>query len=167
MSSLVLLRQELMAFLQRHEIPALSAFPQERRKRYEQAFVLASVKEFSTEGAGFGHYLGEQYNKELQRWEARFGLAVSVCFALDIYSPRQRGEAEAGALLDRLAEAFSKDAPAALTPKELSWGERQYDESCDMFKAEGSARCQGILYTREDDEGSLISFEVRGGIILE
>lgn len=167
MTSFVFLKQALLDFLEAAGIAALGAFPQEDRKRYDAPLVLASVKELAVDAAGFHNYLGDAYDKNLNRWEERFGLSARVTFQLDLYSPRGCGEAGVRELMDSLGDAFSKGAPAELSLKELRWGKTTYDGSSGFFRAEGEAACEGVLYAGMDVDGGFLGFEVRGGITID
>ena len=167
MTAVPLIRDAMTELLRRHDIEAISAFPDEMRKCYDTPVVLVSLKEVQSESAGFQQYLGERFQEDRQAWEEVYGQKIKVCFGLDIYSPRSYGEHGTQEMMDRLTNAFGKETPAGLSLTELSWKGSNYNRSCNMFQRGGEALCEGLLYLVKDPDGSFLSFEVRGGITLE
>ena len=167
MLQLTLLRQTLVEHLAAQGIKVLAAWPKEDRVRYTSPLVVAELLAVSTEEAGFGHYLGERYAQEFQRWEERYGQKVSVRFALDLYSPRAIGEDGLQSLMDQVAGALVQEGPAGLHVREVTWGKTSYDRSCEMFTRAGEVLCEGLLCAVRDESGSFLSFEVKGGLTLE
>jgi len=167
MIQLTLLRQALLDHLAAAGIRVLAAWPKEDRVRYESPLVVVDLRTLTTEEAGFQHYLGERFSQENQRWEERYGQKIAVCFALDLYSPRKIAEDGLQRLMDQIADALAQEGPAGLHVREVSWGKTSYDRSCDMLTRAGEVLCEGLLCAVRDEEGSFLSFEVRGGLTLE
>ncbi len=167
MTKLAYLQEMLTAFLTAKGVKAQEAFPERARGRLTKPLVVAGIQSLVAEEAGFQNYLGDRYDEALHRWEERYGQKTEVRIFLELYSPRSQGEKGLRELMDQLAQAFSQEGPAGLWVKELSFGKGSYDRESDLFQAEGDVLCEGLLYSAQDEEGSFLSFEVRGGITVE
>lgn len=166
MTALPLLREAVVSLLQSRGIRTLAAFPATARRQQREAVAVVSLQEFHAEAPGFCNYLGERFEVETNAWQEVYGQAVSLRFALDLYGPRDGGEAALQALMDKISDVFTTEKPAGLSVSGLSWGEMNYDRSCDLFCRNGNLLCEGTIYALYDVDGSFLSFEMRGGITL-
>lgn len=147
-------------------IPAMLHYPAERRKQRDEALVVISLREMDAQTPGFGNYVGERVSPETKEREEIYAQRVKLGFALDLYSPKQCGEAGIWSLMEKLLGLLPEQLPVGLSLKTMLWKDMSYDRSCDMFCRAGSLLCEALLYTVRAEDGSFLDFEVKGGMTL-
>lgn len=156
-------REALADYLAGRGIHAVTAWPEERRKRHGDPVVAVSLEEVHSGSSGFQNYLGERYNPETRRWEELYGKKLDLTFGLHIYGGREQGAAGCGSCFDALAGALSAGGPEGLRLGSLSCGETSFDQDTGMFLCPAKLNASAWLYAAaEEDGGALLDFEVRG-----
>ena len=86
MNGLDRIRECMTEFLQEQGVAALTAWPDGRRVKPDQAVAAVSIRRCEGGPSGFQDYLGERYNGETGRWEELYGKELTVFFGLDLYA---------------------------------------------------------------------------------
>lgn len=156
-------REGLTAYLIERGIHAVTAWPEEGRKRHGRPVVAVSLEEVRSGSSGFQNYLGERYNPETRRWEELYGKKLNLTFGLHIYAGREDGAAGCAACFDALAGALSAGGPEWLRLGSLSCGQTSFDQDTGMFLCPVKLNASAWLYAAaQEDGGALLDFEVRG-----
>lgn len=156
-------REGLTKFLEERGIHAVTAWPEESRKRHGAPVVAVSLQEVRSGGSGFQNYLGERYNPESRQWEELYGKKLDLTFGLHIYGGREGGAAGCAAGFDALAGALSAGEPKGLRLGSLSCGETAFDQETGMFLCPAKLEAAAWLYAAaRENGGELLDFEVRG-----
>lgn len=156
------IQQELAQFLTQREIPAVAAWPEGRAQEPEQAVVLVSLEEVKCTSSGLQDYLGQWADEPGGEEILRYGRRAQLTFALDILSPPKAGTEKERELLDRMLAAFQEQAPMGLRVQELEVEQTEYDTKEQLLRRRCRLRCSGWLHAKEQQEDSLLSFELRG-----
>lgn len=162
MNGLDRIRECMTAFLQEQGVAALTAWPDGRRVKPDQAVAAVSIRRCEGGPSGFQDYLGERYNGETGRWEELYGKELTVFFGLDLYAGRIGGAAACQSAFDAMANAFQQGGPAGLTVQSFSQGELRYDEGAGLFCCPVEAVCKCFLYAVADEGGQFLDFEIKG-----
>lgn len=156
-------REGLTEYLTEHGIHAVTAWPEERRKRHSAPVVAVLLQEVGNSGSGFQDYLGERYNPERRCWEELYGKKLELTFGLHIYGGKDAGAAGCGICFDALAGALSAGGPEGLRLGNLSCGATAFDQETGMFLCPAKLEASAWLYAvAGEDGGELLDFEVRG-----
>lgn len=156
-------RESLTNYLTEQGVHAVTAWPEEGRKRHESPVVAVSLEEVQSEGSGFQNYLGERYNPETRRWEELYGKKLDLTFGLYIYGGREHGAAGCCACFDAVAGALAGGGPEGLRLGSLSCGQTSFDQDAGMFLCQARLKASAWLYAAaQEDGGALLDFEVRG-----
>ena len=164
MTTLEQLQETMTDFLNRHHIPACTAWPNDRQTVQRDPLVLVGMKSIEALPAGFENYLGQVYSQTAQQWVERYGQRMTARFQLTLYSPEAQGETGCRRLLDQTAGAFHQDRPDGLSLEKWSMGETGFDPSSGMFRGTLQVVCRGMLTADADPCGSFLGFEVKGGL---
>lgn len=164
MSTLALLQESMAAFLAGQGVTALPAWPKGERQARTAPVAVVKVKEVAAEAAGFQGYLGDRFDETSQRWAEVLGQRVTVTFALDLYSPQNRGEEGCRQLLDQVAAALQTGGPTGLTVERWTMGETAFQGASGMFVGTLRVLCRGLLTAQTDTDGVFLGFEVKGGV---
>ena len=164
-STLTALQETMTAFLEGQGVRALSAWPKEARRVQEAPLAVVAVQEAEGQAAGFGAYLGEVFQQG--RWQQARGQRLSVCFALDLYSPPKAGEEGCRTLLDQVVRAVQLGRPGGLCVESWTMGETGFFSQRGMFRGQLLLRCSGVLLEEEEECGSFLGFEVKGGVTID
>ena len=156
-------REGLTQYLNEQGVHAVTAWPEESRKRHGQPVVAVSLLEVRSSGSGFQNYLGERYNQESRCWEELYGKRLDLTFGLHIYGGKEGGAAGCAAGFDALAGAFSAGEPRGLRLGSLSCGETAFDQKTGMFLCPARLEAAAWLCAAaREGGGELLDFEVRG-----
>lgn len=160
MTTLTMLQEAVIGLLAAQGIPALGAFPKEDRTHQTQPLAVVGVKELAVRPAGFGDYLGEEGTGEVLGQQAR------VTLRLALYSPPEAGEEGIRQLLDRTAGVLFRGTPGGLRLEQWVMGEAAFDQTRGMFRADLTARYQGMLRLVVTGETFFLDFTVKGGLTI-
>lgn len=72
-------------------LAAVSAFEEERLKRYAEPVVVVGARRVSVERTGLLDYLGERYDESSGSTVEVYGRTMKLTLSLDVYSPREKG----------------------------------------------------------------------------
>lgn len=156
------IQQELAQFLNEREVPAVAAWPDGRAREPEQAMVLVSLEEVKCTSSGLQDYLGQWADEPGGEEILRYGRRAQLTFTLDILTPPQVGAGQEREMLDRLLAAVQTQAPLGLRVQELEVEKTEYDTKEKLLRRRCRLRCSGWLHAKEQQEDSLLSFELRG-----
>ena len=156
------IRQEMADYLNRHGVPAVTAFPAAARQERQEPVAVVSLRGCRAGPAGFQNYLGDRYDPETGRWEERYGRKAELTFGLDLYAP-ERGDGEAvQAAFDALAGALLLGGPEGMDLAELSCGQTVRDVEHRRLKRPVEAVFTAYLCAVSDAGGAFTDFELRG-----
>lgn len=143
-------------------ISAVSAWPYKGFQGLSEGMVAVSIRSCEDGQAGFGHYLGERYDSDTDKWSELYGKKIQVEFGLDIYTPTKIGAQESQEIFDQLNAVFHQYAPTGLKMEKLSRGEIKLNNTLGVFCCPVVAQCSAFLYAIAEDGGEFVDFEVKG-----
>ena len=162
MTGLDKIRESMTEFLVTQGLTAITAWPAEEKKRWDEPVVAVSVRACDGGPGGFQDYLGERYDEASGSWQELYGRKVRVVFGLDVYAPGESGAGGCQAAFDHLAGALSGAGPDGLRVKEISRGEVRFDQALGLFVCPAEAVCEAYLYAMAEEGGAFLDFVVKG-----
>ncbi len=162
MTGLDQIRSAMLTTLEKAGLMAVAAWPYQGYQGLTEGLVAVSVRSCEDQQAGFGHYLGERYDSDTDKWQELYGKKIQIEFGLNIYTPTKGGAQESQEIFDKLSEAFQVYAPAGLKVEKLSRGEITLNKTLGVFCCPVEAQCNAFLYAIAEDGGEFVDFEVKG-----
>lgn len=146
-------------------LAAVSAFEEERLKRYAKPVVVVGARRVSVERTGLLDYLGERYDESSGSTVEVYGRTMKLTLSLDVYSPREKGASEGEAAAEAATQALTAALPEGLRTEELSWEQTAWDKDSGMFRLAGTASFTALFTAQaKEDDAVLTKFILRGAI---
>lgn len=149
----------LARWLERQGLPAVTAWPEERRRASGACVAAVSLRALESGPAGYQDYLGERFNEDSGQWEEVYGRRASLTFGLDLYAPTAK---EAAAALERLGEILDGGGPEGMSPAGFSAGECVYQSESRRYFCPVQARFQVWTVAAAREDGAFLDFEIKG-----
>lgn len=153
------IREHMATFLREKGFTVVTAYCSSLSTKNSAATLSLSLRSATSETAGFGHYLGEQYNEETSTWEELYGRKIDITFGLDLYGGESQMVADA---FDALVDSLHLEGPTGLHIITVSGGELSYKKDLALFYHPAQVTCQAYIYAVAQEGDIFTDFEVRG-----
>lgn len=160
--ALNLLRQDAVKLLGEYGVAAVTAMDAAPRKVWDGPVAAVSVSRVVCAPGGFRDYLGLHTDPNSGKETELYGRGVELTVALDIYAPREGGEAACQQTMAVVAEAVTCRGLGGLTALEVTGGRVEFLEKDGLYRLPVSCLCKGWLVARVDSSGTFADIEVRG-----
>lgn len=149
----------LARWLEENGVNAVTAWPEEKRRRPGGALAAVSLRALESGPAGYQDYLGERFDEASGIWKELYGRKMTLTFGLDLYAATAR---EVSAALERLGELLSRGGPGGMTPVGFSAGETAYQDESRRYFCPVQAKFQVWAAATAREEASFLDFEIKG-----
>ena len=163
--ALNVLRQSAVELLGEYGLYAVTAMEPAARKRWDGPVVAVSLSRVACGDGGFQDYLGLRTDPETGEKSELYGKSVELTVAMDIYAPRDGGEAACQEAMALLAEAVTGRGVGGLAVREVSAGRVEFVERDGLYRLPVSCLCKGWMVARVDSSGTFVDFEVKGRMV--
>lgn len=153
------IRTHMATFLREKGFTVVTAYSNKMAMQEPAPTLSLSLRSATSEAAGFGHYLGEQFNDETGQWEELYGRTISLTFGLDLYGCESQQVSQA---FDRLVDSLHLSSPTGLHVIAVTGGELSYKSDLGLYYHPAQVTCQAYLYAVANEGELFTDFEVRG-----
>lgn len=149
----------LAEWLGERGVPAVTAWPEEKRQRPDGALAAVSLRAMESGPSGYQDYLGERFREETGQWEELYGKKMELTFGLDLYAATAQ---EVGSALEKLEDALSLGGPRGMTPTGFSAGETVYQSGSRRYFCPVQARFQVWAAATAREDAPFLDFVIKG-----
>ena len=153
------LSQTLAQWLEKQGLSAVTAWPDEKRRRSDEAIAAVSLRALESGPAGYQDYLGERFDQDRGEWEELYGKKMTLTFGLDLYAASAQ---EVTAALERLGEILSQSGPQGMASVGFSAGETTYQSESRRYFCPVQAKFQVWATATAREEASFLDFVIKG-----
>ena len=158
------IQERLAAFFRERDIDAIASWPEVSRTDPGSPRVLVSLEKMTCAPAGMQNYLGQWVDETTGQETELYGHSVQLSFLLDILALPETGAQACRDLFDRMLLVLQKEKPIALSVRELSSEEMEYDGKDSLLRLRCHLECVGWLCAQGDEAGTFLDFTLRGDI---
>lgn len=158
-------RAALAAALEQAGVRAVTAFPGDWAKGYDEPVAAVGLRTGESRGGALGSYLGTRPDPVDQSCREIYGMRLDLTLSVDIYAPARMGAAGCDGALEKLHQAALQGLPSGLKPRELKWEAAVWDPDTAMFLRRGSLTCDAYFTAAISEDGQLLSDFILKGVV--
>ena len=154
------IRDAVAAALQDAGLTALTAYPDQRAKRYGCPVAAVAVETAESRTVGFCNYLGEIRDPRTGVLRELYGKQLDTVIAVEIRGERA-ADCEQGC--EAAAEVLLGGLPSGIRPGELNWEALSWERETELFLRRGRLQCRAYFQAQtEDDQTMFLDFQLKG-----
>ena len=144
-------------------LAVMSAYSEERLKKYSTAVTAIGLHEMNVTESGAMEYLGERYDAVHDTTPEVYGKKLTLVLSLDVYAPRTLGAGEFEDTAEKITQTMLSALPSGLRVRKMEWGQTAWDKTYGMFRLSATAEYDAY-FTAEVEENTAVftDFILRG-----
>ena len=165
MTALQQVKAAIVSALTDAGLSAMSAYSEERLKKYATAVTAVGLREMKVTESGATEYLGEKYDTVRDTVSEVYGKKLTLSLSLDVYAPRTLGAEGCEETAEEITQVMTSALPSGLRVRELIWGKTEWDKTYGMFRLSASAEYEAYFTAETEEETAVFTDFVLKGVV--
>ena len=165
MTALQQVKAAIVSALEAAGLAAMSAYSEERLKKYTTAVTAVGLREMKVTESGAVEYLGERYDAAQSTAREVYGKKLALSLSLDVYAPRTLGAEGCEEAAEEITQVMMSALPSGLRVRELKWGKSEWDKVYGMFRLSAQAAYEAYFVAETEEETAVFTDFILRGVV--